>query len=622
MRSRSIYSDYHLLENGLPQGSCLSPLLFNVFIDDLFQDMPQQVQYSLFADDAALWYTGPDYDIAVSRLQTNLRQLESWSRNNGLQLSAEKSAAMIFTRYPSVQASAHLQIYNRYIPYVSHFKFLGVVFDRLLTMGRHVKYIKGKCSSRLNLFRCLTSSECGADRVTLLKLYKAVVLPVIEYGAIMYAGGKEKTLDSLETVQNSFLRIALGVLRTSPTSALQVEANVSPLYIRRKELCLRYYLKLKQFPDHVSYPAIHVLPRLHHNYVGPCERRTGLTIASRVKIYCNEIIFNMPDIAPTTSLIVAPWTLHPRRVSYLFEGKKANISQQEIQQTFSIFQAEHQYFKFIYTDGSKANRRTGNGIIAEGFRHLVGRLPDDTSVYIAELHAVFVALRMIEHYGIQKACICSDSKSALQCLINPSFKEQLHFRILNIHQTLIDNGAIILFLWIPGHCGIIGNERADASAKRALNLRQITTIAVNQQTVRSSLRHCVTNFWEHRWRNDKRTQLHNIKTHIASWSSSSRKTRLEEKTLARLRFGHTYLTHSFIFQRSARPLCTSCNTQLTVKHLLLQCREFCRQRQPLLAYCTMQNIEFDIANLLGDQHPDLLQILFDFLKNTDLITRL
>ena len=234
VRCRSIYSDFYPLENGLPQGSCLSPPLFNVFIDDIFDDIPQQIRYSLFADDGALWCTDTDSDVAIHHLQTSLLKLEKWSRDNGLEFSAEKSAAQVFSRHPNVTPSLSLRIYNNAIPYVNRFKFLGVVLDRNLSMGRHVQHIKAKCSSRLNLFRCLTSSECGADRATLLRLYKALVLPVIEYGAIMYAGGKEKILESLETIQNSFLRIALGAMRTSPISALQVESNVPPLSIRRK----------------------------------------------------------------------------------------------------------------------------------------------------------------------------------------------------------------------------------------------------------------------------------------------------------------------------------------------------------------------------------------------------
>ena len=170
VRLRSIYSAFHDLQNGLPQGSCLSPILFNIFIDDLFDDLPLQIRYSLFADDAALWCTNADCDISVSRLQTGLSRLENWSRMNGLSFSAEKSASMVFSRHTSTKPSVHLHIYNTHIPYVHYFKFLGIVFDRNLSMARHVKYIQAKCSSRLNLFRCLTSSECGADRVTLLRL--------------------------------------------------------------------------------------------------------------------------------------------------------------------------------------------------------------------------------------------------------------------------------------------------------------------------------------------------------------------------------------------------------------------------------------------------------------------
>ena len=622
VRCRSIFSDIHELENGLPQGSCLSPLLFNVFINDLFNDLPEQVQYSLFADDAAIWCTSADCDTSVVLLQRCLSRLEHWSRNNGLQFSAEKSAAMVFSRNTRTRPSIPLRIYNNNIPYVTHFKFLGIVFDRNMSMGQHIKYLKAKCSSRLNLFRCLTSSECGADRATLLRLYKAIVLPVIEYGAIMYAGGKEKVLQSLETVQNSFLRLALGVMKTSPISALQVEANISPLFIRRKELTLRYFLKIKQHPEHASYTSIHTLPRLHHGYIGPCERRTGLTIASRVNKFSNEIQFEIPHINPVPALTVVPWNLHRRKVLFLFDCKKTDISNQEIQQSFLTFKQEFEFFRFIYTDGSKADGRTGNGIFTEGFPPLEGRLPDVTSVYTAELHAIFIALRMVEHYEFQKVCICSDSRSSLQSLLTPSFNDHLHFDIINLHQKLAENGVDLTFLWIPGHRGIVGNEIADESAKRALNLHDVTQISANHHSIRSILRKKTIHFWQKKWREANRTQLHDIKPTIGTWSSSLRKHRLEEKVLAKLRIGHTYLTHSFIFKREERPICHTCNISLTVSHILLHCRVTERHRRPLLNYCRTRQLPLSLRTLLGDEQPELLHLLFDFLRTTDIITRL
>ena len=308
---------------------------------------------------------------------------------------------------------------------------------------------------------------------------------------------------------------------------------------------------------------------------------------------------------------------------FLFQAKKIVLSLQEIQQTFAIFRAEHVDFQFIYTDGSKGNGHTGNAIFAEGIANLEGRLSDDTSVFIAELHAIFIALRLIEHHNIRRTCICSDSRSALQCILNPTYKDYLHFQIINLHQQLIDQGAHIKFLWIPAHSGINGNEKADEGAKRALNLPHITQVNSNHHSIRSSTNQCVKRYWEKKWTEDvKRTQLHDIKTKIGTWSSSSRKNRLEEKTLARLRIGHTYLTHSFIFKQQPRPQCTRCDSQLTVRHILLHCRKVERERQPLKSYCRTHNIPLTLQNVLGDEHPELIEQLLVFLKRTNIIKQL
>ena len=623
VKHRSIHSDIYETENGLPQGSCLSPILFNIMINDLFEDIPPGISFSLFADDSAIWCTTPDYDVGISRLQTALRKVERWSVKYGLEFSAEKSALMIFSKFRRLAPERLPRLNNIPIPLVSQFKFLGVVLDPRLTMNKHVTHIQTKCKRRLNLFRCITSTPAGADRNTLLRLYKTIVLPIIEYGSIIYAGGSQPTLDKLEVVQNNFLRLALGAMKTSPVISLQVDANITPLHIRRMELTMRYVSKIKQFPNHAASKAIQVLPRLHFAYLGPCEKRTGLTIASRVRKYEGDLNYKLPEMTPMPAFHIAPWMVRPLSISFLFEARKHTFSLTEVQQSFSKYQAEHPHFDFIYTDGSKNNDKTGIGIYSRDLPRIKRRLPDSTSIYSAELYAIFLALELIDDNHIQLPCICSDSKSAVLGLMHPDFTQHIHSKIIQLHEKLINNGIEIQIIWIPGHSGIVGNETADHLAKEALGLPDTFEIPLHHSSIRSSVHFHCRRLWQRNWTaSGIGTQLHQIKPNIEDWSSSIRQSRKEEKALSRLRIGHTYLTISFIFNHEPRPLCPSCREVVNVKHILLHCIKYNAERAALQQFCRTHNIQFTLSVILGDEYSDLLKLLFVFLTSTDLLRRL
>ena len=96
-------------------------------------------------------------------------------------------------------------------------------------MTKHVAHIKVKCSKRLNLFRCIAGSDFGADRKTLLHLYRTLVLSIIEYGSVIYSGAIDSTLKNLDTIQNAFLRIAIGAMKTSPIPCLQCRGGSTSL---------------------------------------------------------------------------------------------------------------------------------------------------------------------------------------------------------------------------------------------------------------------------------------------------------------------------------------------------------------------------------------------------------
>ena len=68
-------------------------------------------------------------------------------------------------------------------------------------------------------------------------------------------------------------------------------------------------------------------------------------------------------------------------------------------------------------------------------------------------------------------------------------------------------------------------------------------------------------------------ELHSIKPSLGEWQPSYRIDRKEEVTLARLRIGHTFITHSFLLKGEDLPLCIPCQKPFSVKHLLLDCSD-------------------------------------------------
>nr|CAH7735220.1 unnamed protein product [Callosobruchus chinensis] len=137
-------------------------------------------------------------------------------------------------------------------------------------------------------------------------------------------------------------------------------------------------------------------------------------------------------------------------------------------------------------------------------------------------------------------------------------------------------------MWIPSHCGIQGNERADRSAKAAAN----------------------SDYPDEGIPNPSRDLV------IESLRYPKELTRREQVILCRLRIGHTNLTHSHLLTRGTTPRCTNCDEILTVKHFLSEC--------PLYTYLKRRlQMNIDLPRILSTSLPNV-EILFTFLKEINL----
>ena len=136
--------------------------------------------------------------------------------------------------------------------WLAQYKFLGVIFDRKLSFIPYMNYLKAKCQKALQLLRFVAHTDWGADKSTLLKLYRSLVRSKLDYGCFIYGSARTSYLRCLDSIHHLGLRLALGSLRTSPVESLYVEANEAPLSLRREKLALQYYTKLQSY---LSNPA-------------------------------------------------------------------------------------------------------------------------------------------------------------------------------------------------------------------------------------------------------------------------------------------------------------------------------------------------------------------------------
>ena len=159
----------------------ISPLLFNVMINDIFSNVQPGIGKSLFADDGGLWKRGKNVKHIVKKVQECVNQVENWGRKWGFRFSVEKTKCIFFTR-KKIEESVKVPLYGKSLERVKCLKFLGVVFDGRLTWKDHITEVIDRSKKVLNVMRCLAGTEWGASKASLRQIYGCLMRSRMEYG--------------------------------------------------------------------------------------------------------------------------------------------------------------------------------------------------------------------------------------------------------------------------------------------------------------------------------------------------------------------------------------------------------------------------------------------------------
>ena len=124
------YSSYQSVEYGTPQGSCLGPLIFIIFTNDLHNQLMNSCSL-LFADDTTLYMTHRNLRYLKWCIEEDMKRLIIWFRANKLTLNLGKTECILFQKNGQRQLIT-IQLENINVTNTKDVKFLGMWLDEYL----------------------------------------------------------------------------------------------------------------------------------------------------------------------------------------------------------------------------------------------------------------------------------------------------------------------------------------------------------------------------------------------------------------------------------------------------------------------------------------------------------
>ncbi|KXJ76324.1 hypothetical protein RP20_CCG009872 [Aedes albopictus] len=261
-----------------------------------------------------------------------------------------------------------------------------------------------------------------------------------------------------------------------------------------------------------------------------------------------------------------------------------------------LLRVSYPNFAHRFSDGSLSHLGVGIGVSGD-IPPVSMSLPPQCSVFSAEAAAAFIAATTPSDRPI---LVLTDSASVISALQSDT---PTHPWIQGI---LMNAPADTVFTWIPGHCGVPGNEKADHLAGSG-HTRERHTDRIPLMDLKRWIKSSCRQYWGNLWSQSRTAFLRKIKDTVEPWTDLP--VLKDQRVISRLRTGHTLLSHN-MGGGPFRKECEVCHIPATVEHVLCVCPIYEGQRR-------LHNIAGNIGEVLRDD-PDTIKTLFKFLHDCNL----
>ncbi|MCW4342517.1 MAG: reverse transcriptase family protein [Candidatus Thiodiazotropha endolucinida] len=223
-------SSWEKILKGVPQGSILGPLLFNIFLNDIFYFVTQANLYN-YADDNTLSFIHKNFTVLKQVLEQDSLILIQWFTNNLMKANPSKFQAICVGK-KAFENIKSFQIDSVTIECEENVTLLGVNIDFLLNFESHVSDICKKASKQLAVLKRIGRFLTKQGKLT---IYNSFIASNFNYCPIVWHFCSAASTNKMEKIQERALRFIHNDFQSSTETLLALSKTV-PLHIQRMKL--------------------------------------------------------------------------------------------------------------------------------------------------------------------------------------------------------------------------------------------------------------------------------------------------------------------------------------------------------------------------------------------------
>jgi hypothetical protein len=238
------FSFEYSIPAGVPQGSLLSPFLFNIYINDI--PHPKNCHLAIYADDTAIFCDAPWRNIKEIKMNLNfgLLNISNFFKDWKIQINSSKTEFAIFTRstiMKNLMTVESPECFGRKLEWKSPIKYLGIDLDRRLSFKDHIQNSIKKANKIIATLYCILKKNSSASFDTKLTLYKSYIRPLLTYGCPIFSN-----------CPKTHFRMVLSAPYYTRTSDLHLETNIPTIREFADKITDKFYDKIRHHPNHLA----------------------------------------------------------------------------------------------------------------------------------------------------------------------------------------------------------------------------------------------------------------------------------------------------------------------------------------------------------------------------------